>query len=78
MLVSEIELYNKSSVEEGRRNKDLFQRLKKDINRSRETYEKRFARTVAKEVDYFHEELVRTLAQNDPVLLGSGYPGPTV
>ena len=77
LLVSEIELYNKSSAEEGRRNKDLYQRLKKDIDRSRETYEKRFVHTVAREVDYFHEELVRTLAHNDPLLLGSGYPGPS-
>jgi hypothetical protein len=78
LLVSEIELYNKSCVEEGRRNKDLYQLLKKDIDRSRETYEKRFADTVASKVDYFHEELVRTLAENDPMLLGSDYPGPSV
>ncbi|TAM81890.1 MAG: GAF domain-containing protein [Acidobacteria bacterium] len=78
LLVSEIELYNKNGVEEGRRNRDLYQRLKKDIDRSRETYEKRFAHTVAKQFDYFHEELVRTLADNDPLLLGSGYPGPSV
>jgi len=78
LLVTEIELYNKSSVEEGRRNRDLYQRLKKDIDRSRETYEKRFAHTVAKQFDYFHEELVKTLAENDPMLLGTGYPGPSV
>jgi hypothetical protein len=78
LLVSEIELYNKSGVEEGRRNRDLYQRLKKDIDRSRETYEKRFAHTVAKQFDYFYEELVKTLAENDPTLLGSGYPGPSV
>jgi hypothetical protein len=78
LLVSEIELYNKNSVEEGRRNRDLYQRLKKDIDRSRETYEKRFAHTVANQFDYFHEELVRTLAENDPTILGSGYPGPSV
>ncbi len=78
LLVSEIELYNKNGVQEGRQNKDLYQRLKKDIDRSRETYEKRFAHTVASQVDYFHEELVKTLAENDPVLLGPGYPGPTV
>jgi hypothetical protein len=78
LLVSEIKLYNKSGVEDGRRNKDLYQRLKKDIDRSRETYEKRFADTVASKVDYFHEELVRTLAETDPVLLGSDYPGPSV
>lgn len=78
LLVSEIELYNKNGVQEGRQNRDLYQRLKKDIDRSRETYEKRFAHTVARQVDYFHEELVKTLAENDPVLLGPGYPGPTV
>lgn len=78
LLVTEIELYNKSGVQEGRKNKDLYLRLKKDIDRSRETYEKRFANTVANQVDYFHEELVRRLAENDPALLGSGYPGPSV
>jgi hypothetical protein len=78
LLISEIELYNKNSLEEGRRNKDIYQRLKKDIDRSRETYEKRFAHTAAKQSDYFYEELVKTLAKNDPLLLGFGYPGPSV
>ncbi len=78
LLVSEIGLYNKNGVEEGRRNRDLYQRLKKDIDRSRETYEKRFAHTVAKQFDYFYDELVKTLAENDSTLLGSGYPGPSV
>jgi hypothetical protein len=78
LLISEIELYNRNTLEEGRRNKDIYQRLKKDIDRSRETYEKRFAHTVAKQSDYFYEELVETLAENDPLLLGSGYPGPSV
>lgn len=78
LLVAEIELYNKREVEDGRRNKDLYQRLKKDIDRSRETYEKRFANTVANQVDYLHEELVRRLADDDSALLGSGYPGPSV
>lgn len=77
LLVSEIELYNKQKVEEGRKNKDLYQRLKKDIDRSRQTYEKRFGNTVVKQVNYFHEELVRALAENDPSLLGSDYPGPS-
>jgi hypothetical protein len=77
LLVSEIELYNKEKVAEGRKNKDLYQRLKKDIDRSRQTYDKRFGNTVIKQVDYFHEELVRALARNDPSLLGSDYPGPS-
>ncbi len=78
LLVSEIELYNKSGVEEGRRNRDLYQRLKKGIDRSRETYEKRFANTMANRVDCFYEELVGRLAENDSALLGSDYPGPSV
>ncbi|HET7212799.1 MAG TPA: hypothetical protein VFL79_04380 [Terriglobia bacterium] len=78
LLVSEIELYNRTGVAEGRRNRDLYRRLRKDIDRSRETYEKRFAHTVAKRFDYFHDELVKTLAENDATLLGSGYPGPSV
>lgn len=78
LLVSEVELYNKEKVAEGRKNKDLYQYLKNDINCSRQTYEKRFGNTVSKQVDYFHEELVRALAGNDPLLLGSDYPGPSV
>jgi hypothetical protein len=78
LLISEIELYNKAKVMEGRKNGDLYRRLKSDIDRSRQTYEKRFSKTVTKQYDYFHEELVRTLAGNDSSLLGSDYPGPSV
>ena len=78
LLVSEIELYNKTKVSDGRKNKDLYKRLKADIERSRQTYEKRFGKTVAKQYDYFHEELVRTLAANDAPALGGEYPGPSV
>jgi len=77
LLISEIDLYNKTKVADGRKNKDLYKRLKSDIDRSRQTFEKRFGKSVAKQFDYFHEELVRTLAGNDPSLLGSDYPGPT-
>lgn len=78
LLVSEIELYNKSKVADGRKSADLYSRLKTDIERSRQTYAKRFSKTAANQVDYFHEELVRVLAGNDPGLLGPGYPGPSV
>jgi hypothetical protein len=78
LLVSEIELYNKAKVEEGRKNKDLYKRLKSDIDRSRLTFAERFSKSVGKQFDYFHDELVRSLAGNDPSLLGSDYPGPSV
>lgn len=77
LLISEIELYNKAKVADGRKNKDLYKRLKSDIDRSRQTYEKRFSKTVAKQSNYLHEELVKTLASNDPSLLGPEYPGPS-
>jgi len=76
LLVSEIELYNKAKVADGRKNGDLYLRLKTDIDRSRQTFEKRFGKSLSKQFPYFHEELVRTLAANDSSVLGPEYPGP--
>ena len=76
LLVSEIELYNKAKVADGRKNKDLYKRLRSDIDRSRQTFEKRFGKPPASQFDYFHDELVKTLAADDPSTLGSDYPGP--
>jgi len=78
LLVFEIELYNKTKVAEGRANKDLYTRMRPDIDRSRLTFEERFGKTLSKQFDYFHNELVKTLAGNDPSLLGADYPGPSV
>jgi hypothetical protein len=77
LLVSEIELYNKPKVADGRKNRDLYRRLKSDIDRSRQTFEKRFGKVLNKQFDYLHEELVKTLAANDSTVLGAEYPGPT-
>ncbi len=77
LLVSEIELYNKTKVADGRKNRDLYKRLQSDIDRSRQTFEKRFGKALNKQVDYFHDELVKTLAANDSMVLGPGYPGPS-
>jgi hypothetical protein len=78
LLVSEIKLYNEHHVTEGRQNRDLYLRLKRDIDRSREMYEKRISPDVARKIDYFHDEIVRILGDNDPATLGSDYPGPRV
>jgi hypothetical protein len=75
LLVSEIKLYNKQKVEEGRAQGDLYDRLREDIDRSRQMYEKRVAPPVAARYDYFHQELVNTLAEGDPSKLGADYPG---
>ena len=70
LLVSEIKLYNEEAVERGRVERDLAQRLKEDIDRSREMYEKRIPPEVRAGRDYFHDELVRILADGDSDALG--------
>ena len=76
LLVSEIKLYNENHVVEGRRNRDLYLRLKRDVDKSREMYENRIAPLVARKNDYFHDEIVRILGEGDPSTLGNDYPGP--
>jgi hypothetical protein len=78
LLVSEIKLYNEHHVLEGRGNRDLYLRLKRDIDRSREMYERRISPIVSRKIDYFHDEIIRILGDNDPSTLGSDYPGPRV
>ncbi len=78
LLVSEIKLYNEKKVKEGRNQGDIYDRLRDDIERSREMYAKRVAPPVAARHDYFHQELVNTLAEGDSAKLGSGYPGASV
>ena len=78
LLVSEIKLYNEQKVSEGRNQSDIYDRLREDIDRSRQMYDKRVAPPVAARHDYFHQELVNTLAEGDAAKLGSSYPGATV
>jgi hypothetical protein len=78
LLVSEIKLYNEQKVSEGRANRDLYDRLKDDIDRSRQMYEKRVSPNVSAKFDYFYDEMVSTLAEGDASKLGSDYPGPSV
>lgn len=78
LLVSEIKLYNEQKVKEGRSQNNLYERLREDIDRSRQMYDKRVAPPVAARHDYFHQELVNTLAEGDTAKLGSGYPGAIV
>jgi hypothetical protein len=74
LLVEEIQLYNQVKVAEGRSKRDLYERLRPDIEKSRAAYQKRYG-GVIRDADYFSEELVRILAGNDRALLGSSFPG---
>ncbi len=73
LLVDEIKLYNQAKVAEGRRNKDLYDRLKEDIDKSRGTFQKRYGNTVAVNGDYFQHELLRSLAEDDISIMGSNF-----
>jgi hypothetical protein len=70
LVVSEIKLYNESKVADGRRSKDLYERLKEDIERGRQMYGDRVAPSVRATTNYFYDELVRILAGGDESALG--------
>jgi hypothetical protein len=73
LLVDEIKLYNQVKVTEGRKNKDLYDRLKEDIDKSRATYQKRYGNTAAGAADYFNHEVVRSLAEDDSSIMGANF-----
>jgi hypothetical protein len=73
LLVDEIKLYNQAKVAEGRRHKDLYDRLKDDIEKSRNTYQKRYGGTAAVSGDYFQKEVVRSLAEDDLGVMGPNF-----
>jgi ribonuclease HI len=70
LVVSEIKLYNEAKVAEGRRQKDLYERLKEDIERGRQMYQERVPPHVRDATNYFFDELVRILAGGDASALG--------
>ncbi len=71
LLVSEIKLYNEAAVRTGRERRDLLSRLRPEIDRARRLYEERVPPVVGARGQYFQQELVQTLADGDPALLGN-------
>jgi hypothetical protein len=74
LLVEEIKLYNQPKVAEGKQNRDLYDRLREDIEKSRATYEKRYGDSPVSSADFFNQELVRILADSDVTLMGVSFP----
>jgi hypothetical protein len=70
LLVSEIKLYNEEKVTAGRQEKDLYQRLRTDIERSRQMYNERVPPAIAARTNYFMDELVSILAEGNRETLG--------
>ena len=76
--VAEMRLFEGDLVQVGRLRRDLYTLLRKPIDSARAAFREQFFKPCASMVDYLHLELVRTLGNDDPDLLGKDYPGPLV
>ena len=73
VTVQELFMYKKDEVIKGREHKDLYDRFKEEIDKSKALYDKRFEKIATHNADYLYDELVRVLAEKDPSALGN-YP----
>ena len=73
--VAEIRLYRPDAVKAGRAQGDLYAVLRQAIDEGREAFRQEFMTASPTMADYFHLELVRTLANDNPAWLGGEYPG---
>jgi len=71
LLVSEIRLFHEPAVNEGRRHRNLLTRLAPEIEKARQAYNEQVPAGVRSHTDYFHQELIQTLAGGDAALLGN-------
>jgi hypothetical protein len=73
--VAEMRLYRPDAVKAGRAQHDLYSALQDAIDEGREAFRQTFVPGSKTMVDYFHLELVHTLANDNPAWLGGKYPG---
>lgn len=76
--VAEMRLYKDDAVKAGRRDSNIYLRLRGEIDEARERYLAQFLDGQPHMRDYLHGELVETLAIDNPQLMGPDYPGPLV
>jgi hypothetical protein len=76
--VARMRLSQADAVQAGRAGRNLYDALRKSIDAARATFRPSFFAPCSSMVDYLHLELVQTLANDDPDLLGKNYPGPLV
>jgi pyruvate/2-oxoglutarate dehydrogenase complex dihydrolipoamide acyltransferase (E2) component len=75
---AEMRLYHADVVQVGRSRRNLYEALRQPIDDARRAFRAQFFESCPSMVDYLHLELTRTLANDDPDLFGSTYPGPLV
>ena len=73
---AEIRLYKAQAVLDGRAHRNLYAELKDEIDSARAAYRRDFLRESPSIPDYLHQELLRTLANEEVAALGEDYPGP--
>jgi hypothetical protein len=71
LLIADIRLFNEPAVSEGRRQRNLLSRLGPEIEKARQAYNDQVPAGVRGHADFFHQELIRTLAGGDAGLLGT-------
>jgi hypothetical protein len=74
--VAEMRLYQAAAVQAGRASGDIYGALRQPVDDARAAFREDYFAHCPNMVDYLHLELVRTLAHDDPELLGNDYPGP--
>lgn len=74
--VAEMRLYKSDAVKDGRARRDLYGTLQAEIDNARDIFQRDYLTATPTMVDYFHLELIRTLANDEAELLGRSYPGP--
>jgi len=74
LLVDEIKLYNPAKVTEAKASKSIYAVMREDIDKSRATYDKRYAATASViAAGYFSQELIRILADGDAANMGADF-----
>jgi hypothetical protein len=75
--IAEIRLQHADEVKSGRARRNIYEALREPIDSAREVFRAQFFQCPSM-VDYLDLELTRTLANEDPELLGHSYPGPLI
>ncbi|HXA51401.1 MAG TPA: hypothetical protein VNV86_13890 [Candidatus Acidoferrum sp.] len=75
--VAEMRLQHPDAVKAGRTHRNLYDALRESIDAARTSFQGQFF-SCPSMVDYLDLELTRTLAHDEPELLGQSYPGPLV
>ena len=71
LLVADIRLFHEPAVNEGVKERNLMSRLAPEIAKARQAYNEQVPAGVRSHTDFFHQELIRTLAGGDATLLGN-------